>query len=105
MKVMHFHFGKDGGAEKFFVHLLNGLAERGVEQKVIIRPDRAWKKDIPASVEIIESHFRTASIDRLALPLRGRAIIERSKPDSALGWMPTATKHVPALHGTLRLVP
>lgn len=104
MKVMHFHFGKDGGAEKFFVHLLNGLAERGVEQKVIIRPDRAWKKDIPASVEIIESHFRTASIDRLALPLRVRGIIERWKPDSVLGWMPKGAKLVPAVKGPLRLV-
>ena len=31
MKVSHFHFGKDGGAERFFVHLANALARRGIE--------------------------------------------------------------------------
>ena len=46
MRVMHFHFGKDGGAERFFVHLLNGLAERGVEQRIVIRPGRNWKQKI-----------------------------------------------------------
>lgn len=104
MKVLHFHFGKDGGAERFFVHLLNGLAERGVEQKIVIRPDRIWKKDVPASVEIIESHFRTASIDRWALPLRVRGLIRNWKPDSVLGWMPKGAKLIPAVKGPLRLV-
>lgn len=104
MRAMHFHFGKDGGAEKFFVHLLNGLAERGVEQKIVIRPGRAWRKDIPASVEIIESHFRTASIDRWALPWRVRGLIRNWKPDSVLGWMPKGAKLVPSVEGSQRLV-
>jgi hypothetical protein len=38
MKVAHFHFGTEGGAERFFVNLANSLAERGVEQKIVIRP-------------------------------------------------------------------
>ena len=44
MKVMHFHFGKDGGAERFFVHLVNAFARRDVEQKIIIRPGRVSPK-------------------------------------------------------------
>lgn len=104
MKVMHFHFGKDGGAERFFVHLLNGLAERGVEQKIVIRPDRAWKNNIHSSVEVIESHFRTASPDRFLLPLRVDALIKRWKPDSVLGWMPKGAKLVPGNPAPHRLV-
>ena len=29
MKVMHIHFGKEGGAERFFVNLVNALHDRG----------------------------------------------------------------------------
>lgn len=104
MKVLHFHFGKDGGAERFFVHLLNGFAERGVEQKVIIRPDRAWKPLIDGSVEVMESHFRTFSLDRLMLPLRVSALIRQWKPDCVFGWMPKGAKLVPANPEPLRLV-
>ena len=104
MRVMHFHFGKDGGAEAFFVHLLNALAERGVEQTIVIRPEREWKRDIPASVKVIESHFRTVSIDRIALPLRVSALIRQWRPDSVLGWMPKGAKLVPANPAPLRLV-
>ncbi len=103
MKVMHFHFGKDGGAERFFVHLLNGLAERGVEQRIVIRPGRAWKSKIDPSVRIIESHFRTASPDRLLLPLRMSAMARSWKPDAILGWMPKGAKLVPNVEGPLKL--
>ena len=103
MKVMHFHFGKDGGAERFFVHLLNGLAARGVQQRVVIRPGRAWKRDIDQSVEVFESHFRTASADRILLPLRVSAMIRGWKPNSVLGWMPKGAKLVPGNSHSHRL--
>ncbi len=104
MKIAHFHFGKDGGAERFFVHLVNALAKRGVEQKVVIRPGRAWKKDFDPSVGIKESHFRIASLDRIALPLYVRAMIRRWQPDCVLGWMPKGAKLVPNVAGPLKLV-
>ena len=103
MRVIHFHFGKDGGAEVFFVHLLNALAERGVEQTIVIRPDRRWKKDLPASVRVIESHFRTFSLDRIMLPLRMAALIKKWRPDSVLGWMPKGAKLMPVSTPVLRL--
>lgn len=47
MKVMHIHFGTEGGAERFFVNLVNALHERGVEQRALIRPAaagaRTWR--------------------------------------------------------------
>jgi glycosyltransferase involved in cell wall biosynthesis len=103
MRVVHLHFGKDGGAEVFFVHLLNALAERGVEQTVVIRPERPWKADLPASARVIESHFRTFSVDRIVLPLRVAALVKRWRPDSVLGWMPKGAKLMPRNPRTLRL--
>lgn len=104
MKIMHFHFGKDGGAERFFVHLLNALAERGVEQKIIIRPGRGWKVSIDGSVEVIESHFRTASLDRVLLPMRVKALARKWQPDAMLGWMPKGAKLMPDVPEILKLV-
>lgn len=104
MKVLHFHFGKDGGAERFFVHLINGLAKAGVEQKIIIRPDRVWRREVDPSIEIIESNFRTFSLDRILLPIRVRGLIQSWKPDSVLGWMPKGAKLAPNEPGPLKLV-
>lgn len=104
MKVLHFHFGKDGGAERFFVHLINGLAQAGVEQKIVIRPNRGWKKEIDPSIEVMESDFRTVSLDRLLLPLRMKRLIRDWKPDSVLGWMPKGAKLVPDEPAPLKLV-
>ena len=54
LRVVHVHLGIKGGAERFFVSLVNALAERGVEQKALIFPDRVWKKDIEAVCGIEE---------------------------------------------------
>jgi glycosyltransferase involved in cell wall biosynthesis len=103
MKIVHFHFGKDGGAERFFVHLVNAFAKRGVEQQVVIRPGRPWRASFDPSVRVIESHFRTASLDRVLLPLRVRSMIRKWKPDGILGWMPKGAKLVPGEEGPIRL--
>ncbi len=96
MKVFHFHFGKDGGAERFFTHLVGALAERGVEQTAVIRPKRLWKPAIAPHATIIESHFRDLSIDKLLLPVRMRRRVAREKPDAVLAWMPKGAKLMPA---------
>ena len=46
LKVIHIHFGKEGGAERFFVKLAQALGRRGVEQRFIIRPGRSWDGQI-----------------------------------------------------------
>lgn len=104
MKIAHFHFGKEGGAERFFVHLVNALAERGVEQRVVIRPGRLWRGDLHRSIGVKESHFRTVSLDRVLLPLYARSLVKRWQPDCVLGWMPKGAKLVPNVPGPLRLV-
>lgn len=57
MKVMHIHFGTEGGAERFFVNLVNALHERGVEQRALIRPGRSWRKDLENGATIYEGVF------------------------------------------------
>ncbi len=103
MKVMHFHFGKDGGAERFFVHLVNALAKRDVSQKVVIRPKRTWRKSIERAAEITESHFRNASLDRILLPLRVSRTARTWKPDALFAWMPRAARLMPNYHGCVRI--
>ncbi len=88
LKVLHLHFGRDGGAERFFVNLVNGLARRGVEQKTVMRPDRVWRPMIDGSTEIMESHFRNLSLDRLLLPGKVRRLSARWQPDAMLAWTP-----------------
>ncbi|AUX76504.1 glycosyltransferase [Sinorhizobium fredii] len=103
MKVMHFHFGKDGGAERFFVHLVNALAERGVEQTAVIRPQRLWRPEIEGAARITESHFRNLSLDRLALPRKVMRMATRDRPDALMAWAPRASQLMPAYRGCIKI--
>ncbi|MGK6312387.1 glycosyltransferase [Neorhizobium sp. DT-125] len=103
MKVHHYHFGKDGGAERFFTHLVNALARRGVEQRAIIRPGRIWRKDIEEAAEIIESNFRNLSLDRILLPMRAARLARRERPDALMAWAPRASELMPAYNGCIKI--
>lgn len=103
MKVMHYHFGKDGGAERFFVHLVNALAERGVDQTAIIRPGRIWRRDIEKATRIVESHFRNLSLDRILLPMRAASLARKERPDALFAWMPRASRLMPNYKGCIKI--
>ena len=103
MNIFHFHFGKDGGAEKFFVHLVGALGRRGVQQTAVIRPDRIWRKDIDPYAQIIESNFRNTTPDRLLLPIRVALMARREKPDAMLSWATRASRLMPAYRGCIKL--
>ncbi|MBN1912400.1 MAG: glycosyltransferase [Pirellulales bacterium] len=103
MKMMHFHFGKNGGAERFFVHLVNALDRRDVSQKIIIRPNRPWRKDVAPSIEVRESHFRNASLDRVLLPIHVKRTARRWQPDAMCAWMPRASRLMPKYDGCIRI--
>lgn len=95
MKVSHFHFGKDGGAERFFVHLVNALSRRGIEQTAVIRPNRVWRRDINNAVGVTESNFRNLSLDRVLLPMKVLRMARSSKPDALMAWAPRASELMP----------
>lgn len=103
MKVHHYHFGKDGGAERFFTHLVNALARRGVQQRAVIRPGRVWRKEIEGVATITESHFRNLSPGRFLLPLKVARLAEREKPDALMAWAPRASELMPAYKGCIKI--
>jgi glycosyltransferase involved in cell wall biosynthesis len=102
-RVLHMHFGKDGGAERFFVSLAQALAERGVEQRFVVRPNRSWRDEIAPHGEIIENHFRRLSVSGLMLPGRIRRMAEDWRPDAMMSWMPRAARLMPDMPGVTRL--
>ena len=57
-KILHMHFGKEGGAERFFVSLVRAFADRGMEQHFIVRPGRLWREEIADMGPIWENNFR-----------------------------------------------
>ena len=103
MKVLHYSFGKDGGAEVFFVRLVNALAKRGVEQKVVMRPGRSWRSSIADVADIVaESNFRSTQLDRITLPLKLQKLIREWQPDAVLAWMARAGQLLPNTADCLR---
>ncbi|MDK1489445.1 glycosyltransferase [Sinorhizobium sp. 7-81] len=103
MKVMHIHFGKEGGAERFFVNLVNALHDRGVEQRVLIRPDRSWRKDIEGCATIYEGIFRRVSLSRFLLQWRMRRILRDFRPDVIMAWQLRASRFMPAYKDAMRI--
>ncbi|WHA42039.1 glycosyltransferase [Agrobacterium larrymoorei] len=103
MNIIHFHFGKDGGAERFFVHLVNALARKGIEQRCIIRKNREWRREIADVAKIEESNFRNLSLDRLVLPYRVSSMARKLKPDAIMSWAPRASQLMPNYKGCIKL--
>jgi glycosyltransferase involved in cell wall biosynthesis len=95
MKVMHIHFGKEGGAERFFVNLANALHDRGVEQRMLIRPDRSWRREIENCGTIYEGVFRRISLSRFILSARMNRILADFQPDVIMSWQLRASRFMP----------
>lgn len=103
MKVIHFQFGKEGGAERFFVQLVNAFARRGLEQTIVIRPGRLWRDEVHPSIDVIESNFRNLSLDRLLLPLKVKRLAETMKPNAIFSWATRASRLMPKHPSAIKL--
>lgn len=103
MKIMHFQFGKEGGAERFFVQLINAFARRGLEQTIVIRPGRLWRDEVHPSIDVIESNFRNLSLDRLLLPLKVKRLAETMKPNAIFSWATRASRLMPRHPSAIKL--
>ena len=103
MRLFHTHFGKDGGAEKFFVALVSALSAAGVRQTVLIRPGRGWRSQLPADVEVHEGLPRLLTPSRFLLPWKFRRLLAAQKPAGVLAWMPRAADFMPAAGCPLRV--
>ena len=94
-RVLHLHFGKEGGAERFFVNLAKAFGRRGVEQRFVIRPDRTWTGDIAPLGPIIENNYRRLSLSAPILEWRVRRLCRTWRPDAIMAWMPRAARLIP----------
>lgn len=103
MKVMHIHFGKEGGAERFFVNLVDALHERGVEQRVLIRPGRSWRDKIEGRAKIYEGTFRRISVSRFMLQWKMHRILRDFRPDVIMAWQLRASRFMPAYKDAYRI--
>lgn len=94
-RLIHIHLGIKGGAERFFVNLVNGLAERGVEQMAIIWPDREWRDEISSVAQIREMHFSRSHLARFFINRRIAKLIREFQPRAMMSWMSQASRWIP----------
>ena len=104
VRVLHYHFGKEGGAERFFVNLVRALGERGVEQRFVIRPGRIWRWEIEGLGEVTENHFRRLSISGMSLPWRVGRVVSEWKPNVIMAWKPRAARLLSDRSDAIRVV-
>ena len=104
MRIVHFHYGTDGGAERFFVNLASSFHQRGVEQQFFLRPDRTWKKDLEPFGPVYESHVRHVSLSRFTLAAKIRRVNAEFRPDVMMAWRPRVCRLMKAYPEVLRVV-
>ena len=102
-KVLHIHFGRDGGAERFFTSLAQALGERGVDQRFIIRPNRVWRGEIEGLGRLVERHHRPYSPLSLLLKQRLSFLVREWRPDAIMAWMPRAALLIPDCPGAVKI--
>ena len=103
-RVLHLHFGKEGGAERFFVNLAQALAERGeVEQRFMIRPNRSWESEIAALGPVMRNNFSRVSPMTLWAHLQINALVMRWRPHAVMAWMPRAGRLLHSWPGVVKL--
>lgn len=102
-RVMHFHFGKEGGAERFFVNLAQAFARRGLEQHFVIRPNRSWEGEIAALGPVIRNNFSRLSPYSLVAHAQVEWLVRRWKPDAVMAWMPRAGRLIHPWPGVVKL--
>ncbi|WP_413854931.1 glycosyltransferase [Albidovulum sp.] len=103
LRVIHFHFGKEGGAERFFVKLAQALDRRGVEQRFIIRPNRSWDAGIAPLGRVIRNNFRVTSLLTPVLHWQADRWVKEWKPHAVMSWMPRAARLVHKWPGVVKL--
>jgi glycosyltransferase involved in cell wall biosynthesis len=102
-KIVHIHFGKEGGAERFFVNLVNSFSDQGIEQRFVVRPGRLWTEEVRKLGPIITSNYRPWSPMTPLLTWRTARMIRRWQPDVVMAWMSRASRLMPSDSNTLKL--
>ena len=103
LKVIHIHFGKEGGAERFFVKLAQALGRRGVEQRFIIRPARSWDGQVAPLGPVIRNNFSAMSPLSLLAHYQANRWVRQWQPNAVMAWMPRAARLVHPWPGVVKL--
>ncbi len=103
MKLLQVHFGKEGGAERFFVALAQAFERHGIEQQFIIRPNQSWTPAIKSIGPVTEGNFSHWVAATGIMQRRMRRICRDWQPDAILAWMPRASRLLPAKTSAVRL--
>lgn len=103
-RVLHIHFGKEGGAERFFVSLCQSMAEAGVEQRFLIRPRRSWANQVRALGNAKEVNYPRFAPVRALLQRWVDRQVSDWQPDAVVAWMPKAATLLPKADGPAKLV-
>lgn len=103
LRVLHFHFGREGGAERFFVNLAQAFDRDGIEQRFVIRPNRTWDAEIAALGPVIRNNFTRISPMTAVLHLQVELLVRRWKPDAVMAWMPRAARLIHRWPQTVKL--
>ncbi|MEO1798106.1 MAG: glycosyltransferase [Pseudomonadota bacterium] len=103
LRVTHYHFGREGGAERFFVNLATALNARGVEQRFVIRPNRTWGDAVKALGPVIESDFSNLIRATGLVQWRIARVNATWRPHAHMSWMPRAAKLLPRQTKALRV--
>lgn len=102
-KILHMHFGKEGGAERFFVNLVRAFAERGIEQHFIVRPGRLWREEIAELGPIWENNFRRLAPGAAVLRWRMNRLVRQWQPDVIMAWMSRSSRLIPNYPSAVKL--
>ncbi|MEJ8560247.1 glycosyltransferase [Yoonia sp. GPGPB17] len=73
-------------------------------QKTVMRPNRIWRPMIEDATDVLESHFRTASLSRLTLPRKIKHLADDWQPDAMMAWVPKGCKLMPQMKGCIRVL-
>ncbi len=103
LKVIHIHFGKEGGAERFFVKLAQALGRRGVQQRFIIRPERSWDGQVATLGPVIRNNFSAMSPLSLLAHFQADRWVRQWQPNAVMAWMPRAARLVHPWPGVVKL--
>jgi len=103
VRVLHFHFGREGGAERFFVNLAQAFARDGIDQRFVIRPNRTWDAEIAALGPVIRNNFTRISPMTAVLHLQVELLVRQWKPHAVMAWMPRAARLMHRWPDTVKL--
>lgn len=95
-RIFHIHLGDKGGAENFFVRLVQAFHEAGVEQMALTRPNRVWHTQLSQSCAIETGRFSSSHIKKFFGHRRVRSMVRRFEADIVMAWMAPAARWVPS---------